>query len=243
MSRGPFTAASRGIVGLAGPPVQDELPYEEPFAPSHHCLIVKALIEGLRRLVSAGVFDPKTAKEPTITSELIEELNRMLHNENDEPLRGFSLDSFQAVTGSKLKNWNGVHLEKQPDIAFRPQRMYPGIRYPDQMVFLVECKLVTDEGLSLYGTEGMARFVRGDYAWAVSSGMMLGYARGGYALPNELGPYLRNARTDYEVVSGAAKHDTVPDVYVTIHSRNRVTCLPADERARIRLLHLWVDIA
>jgi hypothetical protein len=145
----------RGRVGLGGKPILDELPYPDPFTPSQQRIIVLALMEGLRRVLRSGVFDPKTAEEPRITAELIEELNRMLHNENDEPLRGFSLDLFQAVVGCKLKDWSGQKLEKQPDIAFRSQRRFPGVCNPDQIVFLVECKLVDDKHeLTLYGTEG-----------------------------------------------------------------------------------------
>lgn len=235
---------SRGRIGLGGKPLLDLLPYPDPFTPSQQRVIVLALMEGLRRLLRSGAFDPTCAEEPQITAELIEELNRMLHNENKGPLEGFSLDSFQAVVGCKLKDWSGKKLEKQPDIAFRSQNRFPGVRYPDQIVFLVECKLVDDKHkLTLYGTEGVTRFVKGEYAWAVSSGMMLGYARNGHVLPDDLSKYFKTARTDYEIVDDVGRDDDLPSVYVTVHGRKGVGCYPPARNRHFRLLHMWVPVA
>jgi hypothetical protein len=85
--------------------------------------------------------------------------------------------------------------------------------------------------------------VRGEYAWAVSSGMMLGYARDGHVLPDELREYFKAARTDYEIVDDVRKHDELASVYVTVHGRKGVGCLPPDRKRHIRLLHMWMAIA
>jgi len=62
----------------------------------------------------------------------------------------------------------------------------------------IECKPVDRKhpAGSAYCDEGLIRFVRGDYAWAMQSAMMVGYAREGYSLVPKLSEALTSKRKE-----------------------------------------------
>lgn len=45
--------------------------------------------------------------------------------------------------------------------------------------------------MSRYCGDGLLRFVDGRYAWAVALGLMVGYARSGYTLPDHVEEHLQ----------------------------------------------------
>jgi hypothetical protein len=65
-----------------------------------------------------------------------------------------------------------------------------------QYGLFIECKPVDSQhpAGSAYCDEGLIRFVRGDYAWAMQDAMMIGYARDGYSLIPKLSEALASNR-------------------------------------------------
>jgi hypothetical protein len=65
---------------------------------------------------------------------------------------------------------------------------------PEFDALFIECKpadRVHPVG-SKYCDDGLIRFVRGDYAWAMQEGMMLAYARNGRTIADHLAPAMRD---------------------------------------------------
>jgi IstB-like ATP binding protein len=100
--------------------------------------------------------------------------------------------------------------------------------------------------LQSYCRDGIARFVRGDYAWTMSCGMMLGYARDSIAIEPALVNYLaqEQSQLDYRVVSLPSLHpgplpSTVQLAYCSSQRRDwqhRNGRQPGE----IELTHLWL---
>lgn len=62
---------------------------------------------------------------------------------------------------------------------------------------MAECKLIDKVGkktVKLYCTDGLTRFVHGDYAWATREAFMLAYVRDGSDIEGCLVPYLADSR-------------------------------------------------
>ncbi|MCB9796151.1 MAG: hypothetical protein H6741_25930 [Alphaproteobacteria bacterium] len=112
--------------------------------------------------------------EDTLTFHLKDELNHLL---DEGGLEGFSGRFFQHVMDdAKQDTLDQASIDKMPDLVFRLVN-HDG-QWPADRAWYVEAKpVVKGEGLkSSYGREGICRFVEGDYAWTMPSGLMLGYA-------------------------------------------------------------------
>lgn len=94
-----------------------------------------------------------------------------------------------------LPSHDGGHLEKSPDLVV----LFKG-KWPRHPVFglPMECKLIDKprrKTVDLYCHDGLARFVRGEYAWATREAFMLAYVRDGATIGNTLTPYLNTTRS------------------------------------------------
>ena len=92
-------------------------------------------------------------------------------------------------------------MTKTPDLCFRLRHDEgpPRAVIPEFDALFIECKPVdaTHPAGSKYCDDGLIRFVRGDYAWAMQEGMMLGYARDGRTIARHLIPTMSEPpRTD-----------------------------------------------
>jgi hypothetical protein len=238
--------ASASVRGLMRKPAHDPRPYPEPFSPSERAVIEHALFEGILALKGANDLDLKTCDEVDINNKLEWLLNRMLDSD-PSAIAGFSKAIFQTVVrGAELNNHDGTLPEKRPDLAFRSTRSHPGLAFPEQCVLLVECKIADpSRPMNFYCKEGLERFIDGTYAWAVSSAIMLGYARQGYSPKKQLHIHLTKYGNNYNLVSPLKKRDpgmTSPDFYVTVHDRTKVKEMPTGPEGRITIHHLWVKI-
>lgn len=237
--------ASAAVRGLMRPTVVDPRPYPEPFQPVQRAVIEEAILQGLDSILNDGEVDVSTVGEVDLTRRLISLLNRML--EADPPvIEGFTKAQFQTVTrGSELESHDGAHIEMRPDMQFRPTRPLPALAHPEQCALFVECKVVDrDHTMALYGGAGISRFVRGDYAWAVPSAMMLGYARHAYRLPKHLKDYLDRNGATVRLVGELRRRPAAagaPPIYVTVHDRD-VPSLPKGPARHITLHHVWVTL-
>ncbi len=117
----------------------------------------------------------------------------------------------------------------------------------------VECKIIEhskdDHSIEHYCKNGLRRFVEGEYACVMPSGMMVAYVRKKKTIARHLTPYLQNRLHDYEVQSLPTLHprrssQTPPPVYVSTHGRSKAL---VGTRGRspgvIENTHLWLDVA
>ena len=89
---------------------------------------------------------------------------------------GFNEELIRTIVRPEVRSYDGRHLSKQPDMMVELVGRAAGVR-PSQDGVFIECKPV-DAGHSLvvdYCDGGILRFVCGDYAWAMTQAMMIGY--------------------------------------------------------------------
>lgn len=97
-----------------------------------------------------------------------------------------------VARGKESLSYDGSHLEKRPDLSlFLTNR-------PRSFPLVAECKLIdgaSGKDEKLYCSQGLTRFLEGDYAWASREAFMLAYVRDGSSISGRLTPYLANAST------------------------------------------------
>jgi hypothetical protein len=140
--------------------------------------------------------------------------------------------------GRESCNYDGKSLEKRPDLSiFLTKR---DARYP----LIVECKLIdktAQKEVTLYGNQGVARFLNGEYAWYAWEAFMLAYVRDDSTISNCLTPHL------------ASRQKHAPDPFLTEQLPQTVK-LPSQDLARSRhgrrfpnnpgaiaIWHLWLS--
>lgn len=96
----------------------------------------------------------------------------------DNPINGFTSDVFGAVErGVNLSNYDLSVINKQPDMVIRLANS-PLVQTRHYVGIFAEAKVVSMKtSLTRYTQDGMARFVRGDYAWAMQDGVMIAYRK------------------------------------------------------------------
>ncbi len=215
-----------------------------PVALSLMIVVENALSWAWRALLSDvadGKFSLCSAKEDEIT-EQIQVILGELHAAEPSPVDGFS----QLCLGrdGKVRRYDGRRLDLQPDLTFYPLR---GSIPTTNTVFagiFVECKPVDSNHpvSSAYCKEGLARFIRGDYAWAVDRALMVGYVRNRCGLPSGLLTCTKGAAAREYGFSGgieeAAKTCLGDKVFRSVHRRSFVLCECLVEP--IALDHLWL---
>ena len=184
-------------------------------------------------------FDPKAAKETDYTARLHEILED--HLLDSGAVDGFTTEVFSNITRPEVFNFDGKKTSKKPDmVAILADR--PNVRRSQDGVF-IECKPVdaAHSLLSDYCDAGVARFVVGDYAWAMTEALMVGYNtvhnKPSLAL---VAPFKQRAnvvQTSGKLCDcGASPHK--PAVAMTRHKRAfRVNGKRVPD---IRLRHLWL---
>lgn len=211
-------------------------------------VVQNALAHAWRRLleeVADGHFEICGEKEDTITERLFMILDDLYSNE-PETIQGFSI--FQTpIREGNLRNRAGNKLDCQPDLTFRPLRGKLETRSNAMAAIFVECKPIdsTHPIGSTYCKEGISRFVREDYAWAVDRAIMLGYVRNICPLPGALTYVLysdtgrKKYRVEKELTSlGQTTHGD--KVYCSAHLRGCETASPDSPNLPITLHHLWL---
>lgn len=183
-------------------------------------------------------------QEPAITTRLENALNAI--QAQPEHPSGFAASLFQTVVrGAEVTSYDSNTLEKRPDLTFRLISVRPGVDRSLAGLF-VECKLVgPDHSVQIYGRQGIHRFICGDYAWAMPSGMMVGYSHQGYSIAQHLVPHLQDASNSELNTRRVQRFVTAPpDLAVYESSHERTWSYPADSRSpgEIALLHLWLPL-
>ena len=190
-------------------------------------------------------FNLATADEDAITLKLHEILIDEIYQSGQVP--GFD-DALMQIgyREAKIRNFNGQHPDKMPDLHISIISRQ-GIRRTQDGIF-VECKPVDADHTTgvHYCDKGILRFVRGDYAWAMTAAMMVAYAKGGYTIDPKLTDALGRSSTIATVsmptqcASSVAVLFSVP-TQITVHSRNFRYTETGKDAPDIAIRHLWLN--
>lgn len=222
---------------------EGEIPHEDLPRPIK-AVILRAISDAWSDVRARVGEDLATSKETDLTAALKHHLNRI--REEEDPPSGFRGSLFEVVaTDSTIPAYDGSSLEKRPDLIFR-FIAHGSVPFSEHKALFVECKPVgPGHPISVYGKKGLVRFVKGEYAWAMPSAMMIGYARGGRSVPKTLRPHLKKHQGEddpYRTLSMPRRAAApLPEgTYVTEHDRPWLYQETERSPGRIALLHLWL---
>jgi hypothetical protein len=211
--------------------------------------IVEAAILEAWRLIRdhpEGDFDIGRADEDRITRELRTCLvNAVLYGGR---VPGFTPKHFRVNRESKFVSFDGTHLDKMPDLHIDILRD-DIVSIPSDDGLFVECKPVDRDHPAggAYCDKGIRRFVSGEYAWALTEGLMVGYASPGYTVPQKLEEAIRTRKGALKVVGsmkacpGSSALGYCQHPHITVHRRGFPYPGTKKRAPRIVLRHLWLD--
>lgn len=186
-------------------------------------------------------FDPVTANENTYTTHLHEILED--HLLDSGLVGGFDGDTFSGIKRPEVRNFNGQKPSKKPDmVAYLADR--PNVKRSQDGLF-IECKPV-DAKHSLTGDyckEGIHRFVDGDYAWAMTEALMVGYntvhKKPSHAL---MDPFRKQAKIVLAIgnLQDCPSSPHQPPVAISQHKRIFPIGPTGQTAPPIQLRHLWL---
>lgn len=191
-------------------------------------------------------FNLLSATEDVITQELYERLFDEIFNKGI--VDGFDRQLFTVVTReSKVRNFDGAKLDKMPDLLIGLSDRLNVFKLSQDWLF-IECKPV-DSGHSAsvhYCDKGIIRFVLGEYAWAMTSALMIGYVRNGYSISSKLIWTLKRREEKVHTIalpcpcqrSRPGKNNEV--VHASQHSRTFKYVETGQQAPPITLRHLWL---
>ncbi len=163
---------------------------------------------------------------------------------------GFNNEVFETLTREgNIVNYDGMHPDKEPDLIFRLIEIRSNTEKVQDGIF-VECKPIDKNHPvgSTYCKNGLTRFLNGDYAWAMQSGMMIGYANKAYTISPKLTTPLNNNKKEYNtkkepyICPRSQKLNDKPAVYITRHERTWRYPQNGSKAPNIQIRHLWLPI-
>ncbi len=205
---------------------------------------IRAAWELMRNRPRPG-FSLLSEVEDVVTHELYERLYDEVFSKG--VVEGFDRELLTVVTReSKIRNYDGAHLDKMPDLLFGMVDR-PNVLRPTQDWLFVECKpvdLAHPAGVHYCG-KGIIRFVRGEYAWAMTSALMIGYARTGYTVSPKLTDALKASpivhTLEYPYHCHRSKSGPSSEVvYISQHARTFPYVETGQLAQAITIRHLWL---
>jgi hypothetical protein len=151
----------------------------DPISPVHMKIIADCLAQAWNGLVNAYP-GQLPADEVELNSLMRSQLNNL-----SNPLWKTLVSS--VTLDASVCSFDGSHLQKSPDLSIHLTRRHPNFHLE------VECKLIDHpkrKPVDLYAQEGLARFLRGEYAWGTREAFMLAYVWDGSTVHNCLTPFL-----------------------------------------------------
>lgn len=180
-----------------------------------------------------------------MTAELYDRLTNEVFNR--DIVRGFDTTLLtMPMREPKVSNYDRTNTELMPDmvIGFVGR---PYVAIPNQDLLFIECKPV-QVGRSAgahYCDRGIIRFVRGDYAWAMTSALMVGYATTNYRVLPKLATALRS-RTSITttVIPHQCRHSLASassePTHISEHRRTFRYTQTGRQAPPVSLRHLWL---
>lgn len=204
----------------------------EPLAAAHLGFIAGTLQRVLAQIAAAHPQTVATGEEVEITSLMEIRLNK--HRAEDP---AWSQIVVHVVRGAEAMNFDGASLEKQPDLSIYLTDHDP------QFPLVVECKIIdkpSGKGVDTYCRQGLSRFVAGEYAWAKSEALMMGYVRDNSTLDAALVSYLKVRSAGGKDPFHAIDIDTADQCIVrSRHSRRFTYVSGGGAPGPIAIYHVW----
>jgi len=166
--------------------------------------------------------------------------------QNPSSVPGFTSAIIDSVSRAEsICNYDGQELNKNSDLAIRLANE-PLISTRRWVGVFVESKIVsTSHTMDGYATNGLGRFVRGEYAWAMSDGIMLAYQKLKHRPMSALSDRLASDPTLHAQAEDGVllleRSDFAPISGRSIHARDWPYVGGGDPGA-IQVWHLW-DLA
>lgn len=245
-------ARTAGFFTLGVPPEGYHLPHPRLGLPVI-LLIRRVLIRALE-LLREQQFQLADASEDEVTAALLSTIENNLRQTG--AVTGFKRSSYEPVVRqSQCANFNGAVLTKTPDMCFKLRHDEGKSRavIPELDALFVECKPVdaSHPAGSKYCDDGLIRFVRGDYAWAMQEGMMLAFARNGRAIARHLIPAMSEVSRMKSLqtmelpamtaIGSAAATNAAEAVHISRHKRSFPWLHDKGPASDITIYHLWHD--
>jgi hypothetical protein len=189
----------------------------------------------------------QTATEDEVTHDLYEVIYDEVFNQG--LVEGFDREHFTVVTReAKVRNYDGTKLDKMPDMLVGIVGRNDIYRNTQDWLF-IECKPVdADHTVGVhYGAKGIVRFIRGEYAWAMTSALMVGYASPGYTIDPKLTEALESRKEEFKVrrmpvpcrLSPAVSY--IEKAHISQHERTFDYVENGKSAPPIKLRHLWLS--
>jgi hypothetical protein len=242
-------AAPTGFFTLGVSPERYELPHPRLGLPV--ILVIRRVLCRAFAILREGEFRLAEAHEDAVTAALRAVIENNLRQTGS--VSGFNRRIYESVVRQgQVANFDQTRLTKAPDLCFK-------LRYDDcepRMVLsefdalFVECKPVdaTHSAGHDYCDDGLIRFVRGYYAWAMQEGIMLAYVRNGRTIAGHLIPAMneRNRMASLATVElpqarGAPGDAHAEPIHISKHRREFSWLDKKGKATDITIYHLWHD--
>lgn len=245
-------ATPTGLFTLGVSPVRYQLPHPRLGFPV--ILLIRRVLCRAFEMLREGEFRLVEATEDQITAALVAVIENDLRQTGR--VRGFNKGSYDRVDRQgQVANFDGTRLGKSPDLCFalRHDDREPRMVLSEYDALFVECKPVdsTHAVGSRYCDDGLIRFVRGDYAWAMQEGMMLAYARDGRTIAGHLvramsEPKRKTSLGTVELpraghAPDATGRDRAEPIHISKHRRGFSWLDNKGKATDITIYHLWHD--
>jgi hypothetical protein len=203
----------------------------------HLSIIADGLIQAFHDIRTTATSIVTTGSETEVTALLEARLNRMI--EEDQVWRQLVAS---VVRGKESLSFDGTHLEKRPDLSIHLSAR--AVRFP----LIAEAKILDPtKGENLYCSQGLQRFLNGEYGWGGREAFMVGYVRDGTTIADRLAPYLSQPAhaLNYAVEEAVAPFTANGcDGARSRHGRSFLytqKAPPSNAPGAIVLWHLWLD--
>ncbi len=150
--------------------------HEPDLSPELKAAVVAALREAWGDLRETQLGLLRAGEEEAITHALERVLNQQEPATGRRKIR--RLDLFETVSREASVSSVGGGYKRAPDLVFRPSASVVGVRCRSDWGYWVEAKILdASHPLHLYFSQGIDRFVSGQYAARMPSGGMAAYVR------------------------------------------------------------------
>lgn len=217
-------------------------------------LLVRRVLSRAFDQLRADGFPFATASEDDITTAL----RGMIENNFRQrgTVAGFNRRTFDFVPRqAQVANFNFTRLTKTPDLCFKLRHDGGEFRrvISEFDALFVECKPVdaTHAAGGRYCDDGLNRFVDGAYAWAMTEGMMIGYARHGRTIASHLVPAMQDNPRVTQLkttafpapvqASAATSTSTAEHLHSSTHDRGFEWLHGKGNAPAITIYHAWHD--
>ena len=217
-------------------------------------LLIRRVLCRALEILRDEEFKLAEAKEDEVTAALRAVIENNLRQTGSVP--GFNRRIHESVVRQgQVANFDLTKLTKSPDLCFklRNDDHEPRKVLSEFDALFVECKPVDARhpAGSKYCDDGLIRFIRGDYAWAMQEGMMLAYARDGRTIASHLIPAMRKPKHMASLktvelpkacrVSTLTADAHAEPVHISKHRRGFAWLDNKCQATDITIYHLWHD--